>query len=1225
MNDATNVRILRSSIHTDRPTIGFLNWEIEHEWSLGSWLGICDAARQHDVNLLSFIGGIVSSSQTPGGSVNASQSLEGQADILYALADAEYLNGLIVFNSGLTINLSDSETEAFCRRPGVPVVTIEGAIPGVPCITYGNYDGICLVMDHLIEEHGYRRIAFVGLQDHQIGFQERWRAYTDSMKKYDLPIDEALYYPFFSDEFFQRNEGPIPAECVQRILAAGAEAVVGVCDWTSIHLINMLRARNVRIPQDIAVASFDDFLESRVITPSLTTINPGWHELGQQAVRSLLDLLKGDSVSTQIPVLPRLMVRQSCGCLDTEVQHAAVTGNTGKSPASISDRSNIALNMMHAVEGSTTHEMGQLVDDLLQGFLAEMRGEDPGVFLGSWDTLLRHVIAHQGEISAWHDALSVLRRETLGWVQATGATAQAENLWQQARVLLGKMAERAQAHQRLLDEEQFNRLRAVGEALITTFDVAKLMDVLAERLPQLGISRCYLSLYEDPVTYKYPAPAPEWSRLILAYDERGRTVLPVGGQRFRSRLLGPSGCFGDTRVNLVAKPLFFGHEQIGFVLFEAGPREGNMYEALRSQISSALQGALLVQRVQERTVEIARQKYILDTFMANVPDSIYFKDRHSHITQANQALAQRVGLRDPAELVGKSDFDLFPAEQAQSKYEQEQAILRTGQPLLALEEPGAGGAWALTTKMPLRDEHGVVIGTFGISRDITKLKAIEVALHEAKETAEHAQRAAETANRAKSEFLANMSHELRTPLNGILGYAQILNRDPEFPTQYHEAIDIIQKSGEHLLTLITDILDLAKIEAHKLDLYRTPFNFPKFLDEIAGIIRMRAHAKNQNFQYEHPPGLPAEVYADERRLRQVLLNLLGNAVKFTRNGGTVQFKIVDCGLGTGDGDPSTSHTAHLRFEISDTGVGMTPEQLAVIFHPFEQVGNPQDRIAGTGLGLAISRELVRLMDSDIQVMSEFGRGSTFWYDLTLPIMQEHQHASLSDRQILIGYGGRQRQVLIVDDDATNRRVLRDLLKPLGFACAEAENGQEALEKARDTQPDVILLDLVMPVMDGFEAVRHIRRDSALADVVVIAVSASAFDVDQARSLSAGCQAFLSKPVDTRSLFQILKNHLQLEWLYQERDADDAARALRPESPCVVPPHDELKHLHNLTLRGDLLGAQEHAVTLADNDATFQPFAAQLTQLAKTYQDEHLLAFLERCLEGEEGDAVRLES
>jgi CheY-like chemotaxis protein len=268
------------------------------------------------------------------------------------------------------------------------------------------------------------------------------------------------------------------------------------------------------------------------------------------------------------------------------------------------------------------------------------------------------------------------------------------------------------------------------------------------------------------------------------------------------------------------------------------------------------------------------------------------------------------------------------------------------------------------------------------------------------------------------------------------------------------------------------------------------------------------------------------------------------------------------------------------------------------------------------LGLAISRQLVRLMGSDIQVQSVFGQGSTFWFDLTIPVVPEAARPSQSRQRAIIGYRGRPRQVLIVDNEPTNRRVLRDLLQPLGFACMEAENGREALDTARRQLPDLILLDLFMPVMNGFETLQHLRQDPLLADVVVIAVSASAFEAEQAHSLSAGCQAFLPKPVEARHLLRILETYLNIEWQYQESDersTTDALPVFVSEFPCL-PPQEELQHVYQLTLTGDLFGLQQYAIALQQRDVNVQAFVAELVRLAKAYQDEQLLTFIERYME-----------
>jgi len=341
-----------------------------------------------------------------------------------------------------------------------------------------------------------------------------------------------------------------------------------------------------------------------------------------------------------------------------------------------------------------------------------------------------------------------------------------------------------------------------------------------------------------------------------------------------------------------------------------------------------------------------------------------------------------------------------------------------------------------------------------------------------------AEEIAASANRAKSEFIANMSHELRTPLNGILGYTQILQKDKNLNSQQKNGVDVIYQCGEHLLTLINDILDISKIEARKMELYPEEFHFSQFLDTIVQICRIRAEQKGIPLSYQAISPLPKVVYADERRLRQVLINLLSNAIKFTPKG-YVNFQVgyipihENWELKTGIITTEYSQSK-IRFYVEDTGIGIAPEQLEDIFLPFKQVGQDSLKTEGTGLGLAISRQLVQLMGSELNVKSNLGQGSVFWLDLDLPEVVYPTYTDSTEKGDIVAFIGSRRKILVVDDKLENRSILVNLLQPLGFTVLEATDGLDAVNKACEFQPDVIFMDLVMSRMDGFEATRRLR-------------------------------------------------------------------------------------------------------------------------------------------------------
>jgi PAS domain S-box-containing protein len=574
--------------------------------------------------------------------------------------------------------------------------------------------------------------------------------------------------------------------------------------------------------------------------------------------------------------------------------------------------------------------------------------------------------------------------------------------------------------------------------------------------------------------------------------------------------------------------------------------------------------------------------------------------------------------------------------------------------------------WIRASNFPVYDKSGRLYRIAGIAEDVSDRKIAQASLQAAKE-------AAEAASLAKSTFLANMSHELRTPLNGILGYAQILQKERNSNPKQNQGLEIIYQCGNHLLTLINDILDLSKIEAQKLELYPTDFNLSSFLIGISEIFRIKAEQKEINFTYLTLNQLPSTIHADEKRLRQVLINLISNAIKFT-DSGSVAFKVgvlepmeAEPPISGSQAQPgnqlesqaqpgnqlesqaqpgnqlesqaqpgnqlesqaqpgnqldkfaiqnpkSKIQNQTVRFQIEDTGIGITPEQLEKIFLPFEQVGDTSRHAEGTGLGLAITQKLLALMGSKIFVTSTFQVGSTFWFDLTVEeSLNLIESIPLQSTNNILSYHGETRKILVVDDRWENRAVIVNLLQPIGFELLEATNGQEGLETAVEFHPDLILADLVMPVMDGFEMTKRLRQFPQFQTTIIIALSANVFETAQEKSIESGCNDFLSKPVQASNLFAQIKQYLNLSWIYQEE------QTLTPDSlftEMVIPPLNELMPLYKAAYICDTNLVEQEALRLKNLYPETTLFANKIMEYGENFDLGKIMDLIEQALPDE---------
>lgn len=634
-----------------------------------------------------------------------------------------------------------------------------------------------------------------------------------------------------------------------------------------------------------------------------------------------------------------------------------------------------------------------------------------------------------------------------------------------------------------------------------------------------------------------------------------------------------------------------------------------LLELFGQQAAIAIENARLFEQAQQEIAErvkaedeIRRQKEYFESLFINNPVAVVTADLDGIIVSWNPMAEELFGYTQD-EVIGKNLDDIVADDESirAEAVGYTRQVIQEGRVQTITKRTRKDGTMVdvelLALPVIVADQE---IGFIAIYFDITDLQ--------------EARRQAEAANKAKSAFLANMSHELRTPLSAILGFTQLMSNDPNLNTSQQENLDIINRSGEHLLYLINNVLEMSKIEAGRVVLQEKGFDLHLMLSNLVEVFRLRSEEKGLTLDFILEEDVPAHVITDEGRLRQVLMNLLGNALKFTPAGS------VTLRLSASRSDqPLDQGKVRLYFEVQDTGHGIEAGSLTKIFDPFVQSAPDQEYPEGTGLGLSISRQFVRMMGGDLTVSSAVGEGSVFKFEVPVRLADSSiiQAAYSEQRPLGLAPGEPRYRLLVVEDRDSNRRLLVKMLESLGFQVKEAINGQEAIQITASWHPHMIWMDMRMPILDGQQATKRIKAMPEGSAIPIIALTASAFEEDREQIMATGCDDFVRKPFKQLDIVNMLTKHLQVDFIYENGETQPGtmdkletelaiSETLTPEALQSLPAH-WLADFKKEIVKADLV----NILALIEQIRQEEPMIAEaLYALANDFEHNKILRYLE---------------
>lgn len=995
-----------------RFTIGFQINNLQGRYGSLCWPGIADLAQERDVNLIAF----------PGESYNSPYNFEYQYNVIYDHIKSYNLDALVVATGALFNYIDKKDIKKYQNLyANLPIVSMGVKIDGVPSVLVDNKSGMREAVGHLIDEHNARQIAFIRGPLNNDEAEDRYRAYLEVLQEHNIVIDPSLV---MQGDFSTISGFKATNALLEKNIPF--DAIVGANDEMAIGVLDAFTRRGIHVPKDVKVIGFDNLEEVQYNVTPLTTVRQPLYKQARKSAEIAIDLLEGKTAPETVVLPTRLVVRSSCGCfsrsiilLESDSQvfiNAAEQSKESKEKIKkkiISEFPELDEESFRTQEKISTvvkdftklFENNTVTDDIFHAFLKKMN-----------ESLYSDLKNHE-DISLWQNVLTLLRNYMLVFLDKNSIPF-AEELFQEARIIVGEMMQLQQALFRLDRGKSISNLISVTQKLITTLSINELMDMISEELPRLGIKSCYISLYEKEYPRRRNDPywkPPEYAELSLAYNDAGRISLDPSFCNFPTQQMLPEGILpGNRRYTLIVQPLFFREDQLGTMIFETSLGEGLVFENLRLQISSAVKGALL------------------------------FKLRQ------------------------KAEQDLMDAN----------------------------------NKLIITNE---------------KLKDLD---------------------KAKTNFFANVSHELRTPLTLIIGPLEaIISGDYGESLSYkNDVFRSIKHNSNRLLKLINNLLDFSKIEAGKMTVNKKRTNISELLSFYTSTVDSAVQSRGLNIIFVDNPE-PVIAWVDRDLIENTVFNLISNALKFTPVGGSITIQLDRKG-------------ETFSISVTDTGIGIPEDKLGTIFERFSQLESSSNkRYQGTGIGLAFTKEIVELHDGKISVRSKPGEGSTFTMvfpvgtgkDQKIEEIQEVKSYQLADiakerfdEKTDMGNVpliARKDKVLIVDDNVDMRNFLRSILKN-EYEVISAENGKEGLEKAVETKPDIILSDVMMPEMDGYELTRLLKTIEELKGIPIILLTAKADISMKITGLEYGADDYLAKPFNSKELRARIKASLESK---KERD------------------------------------------------------------------------------------------